>query len=76
MADTQSDAPGAPGAHAAQSKTYKRELATGMLVFLGAFFLWGVENAQAAEAARYLTLPIFTFAGGAFGLDAWAKQMR
>ena len=58
------------------TKTYKRELASGMLLFLGVFFLWGVENVQAAEAARYMTLPVFTFAGGAFGMDAWAKQIR
>ena len=57
-------------------KTFKRELAAAMLGFLGVFFIWGVSNLQAAEAARFLTLPIFSFAGGAFGLDAWAKQLR
>lgn len=47
-----------------------------MLAFLGGFFLWGLRAPEAGEAARFLTLPIFTFAGGAFGLDAWAKQVR
>ncbi len=47
-----------------------------MLAFLAGFFIWGVWVETAREAARFLTLPIFTFAGGAFGLDAWAKQVR
>lgn len=58
------------------AKTYKRELATFLLAFLLALFVWGVEEGQAYEAARYLTLPVFSFAGGAFGMDAWAKQLR
>lgn len=57
-------------------KTYKREIATVMVAFLGAFFVWGVFRAEAGEAARYLTLPVFAFAGGAFGLDAMAKQLQ
>ena len=63
---------GTPSPH----KTFKRELSVVMLAFLGVIFVWGIGNPQAAEAARFLTLPVFTFAGGAFGLDAWAKQMR
>jgi hypothetical protein len=55
-------------------KTYKREVAGSMLVFLGSLFVWGVGNAEAAQAARFLTLPIFTFAGGAFAIDAVFKQ--
>ena len=57
-------------------KTFKRETAVCMLAFLAGFFIWGVWVETAREAARFLTLPIFTFAGGAFGLDAWAKQVR
>jgi len=56
------------------NKTYKREVAGGMLVFLGVMFVWGVGNEVAIEAARFLTLPIFTFAGGAFAIDAVFKQ--
>ena len=57
-------------------KTFKREVAAVMLGFLGAMFVWGVPSEAAGQAARFLTLPVFTFAGGAFGLDAWAKQLR
>ena len=55
-------------------KTYKREVAGAMLVFLGGMFVWGVGSEVATEAARFLTLPIFTFAGGAFAIDAVFKQ--
>ncbi|MBC7156581.1 MAG: hypothetical protein H5U20_03590 [Rhodobacteraceae bacterium] len=56
-------------------KTGKREIACLMLAFLAGMFVWGVAVPAAMEAARYLTLPVFTFAGAAFGLDAWAKQL-
>jgi len=62
--------------NATKAKTYKRELAVVMLAFLGALFVWGVFDPEAKDSARFLTLPIFTFAGGAFGMDAWAKQLR
>ncbi len=60
----------------APRKTYKRELAILMLAFLAGLVVWGIYNSEARDAARFLTLPIFTFAGGAFGLDALAKQLR
>lgn len=59
-----------------REKTYKRELAAAMLAFLGGLVIWGVFDPGAADAARFLTLPVFTFAGGAFGLDAMSKQLR
>lgn len=56
-------------------KTYKRETAITLLMFLGGLFVWGVfGNEAAADAARFLTLPVFAFAGGAFGMDALAAQ--
>ena len=55
-------------------KTYKRELAVILLVFLGALFVAGLFMPEAAQAAQFLTLPIFTFTGGAFALDAVFKQ--
>lgn len=57
-------------------KTYKRETALVMLVLLGASHLWGVFDERAADMAVYLTMPIFMFAGAAFGLDAYAKQVQ
>jgi len=58
------------------NKTYKREVAGAMLLSLLAAHLWGVYDERVAEMARFLTTPIFMFAGGAFGMDAIAKQMR
>lgn len=57
-------------------KTYKRETAVAMLLFLAGLFLWGVQSGEAMRAAEFLTLPIFAFAGGAFTLDAVAKQFE
>lgn len=56
-------------------KTYKREVALAMLVFNLACHVWGVWTPEAAEMAKYLTMPIFLFLGGAYGLDAYAKQV-
>lgn len=56
------------------NKTYKREVAGVMLVYLAVAFIWGVSSPEAMEAARFLTLPIFGFAAGAFAIDAVYKQ--
>lgn len=55
-------------------KTYKREVAVALLVVLLGLFGWGVFDPEAMQAAEFLTLPIFTFAGGAFALDATLKK--
>jgi len=58
-------------------KTYKRELAVAMLLALSCLFAFGiVSNDRAFDAAKFLTTPIFAFAGGAFALDAKFKQGR
>lgn len=59
-----------------ESKTYKREVAGVLLVFLMAMFVWAVidTTGRAMQIAEFLTLPIFTFAGGAFALDSVFKQ--
>lgn len=58
-------------------KTLKRETAGAMLVFLFGLFLYSAltANPVALDAAKFLTLPIFSFASLAFGLDAYAKQV-
>jgi hypothetical protein len=56
------------------SKTYKREVAGAMLAFGAVLFIWGVKEPLALEAAKFLTFPIFTFAAGAFAIDAIFKQ--
>lgn len=57
-------------------KTYKREVAGALLLFLLGMFVWGVldDTGRALQIAEFLTLPIFTFAGGAFALDSVFKQ--
>lgn len=52
-----------------KEKTYKREIATTMLVGLGALVYSG--NAAMVEI---MVWPIIGFAAAAFGLDAVAKQ--
>lgn len=56
-------------------KTYKREVAGLMLLFLAGLTVWGVWEPEAKEASRFFAIFIFTFAAGAWGLDAWAKQL-
>ena len=60
--------------NAPRAKTYKRETAAAMLVFLGSLALWGVWDPQAWQEVTFFTVPVFTFAGGAFALDAYFKQ--
>jgi len=57
-------------------KTYKRETAIAMLCSLAALCSYGLGagDKEAIEWAKLFCAPIFLFAGGAFGLDAAAKQ--
>ena len=58
-------------------KTYKRELAGGMLLALYGFGLWAAAGNQASlEVLRILSVPTFLAVGGAFGIHAFAKQMK
>ena len=52
-------------------KTFKREVAVGILVFLG--YLAVTDSIPALEA---LAGPSFLFILGAFGMDAIAKQIQ
>jgi len=56
-------------------KTYKREVALSMLVFLGVLFVASIFKEEVLGIAEYLTTPIFLFATAAFGIDAYAKQV-
>lgn len=57
-----------------KQKTYKREVAALMLLWLAGMATWGIYEEAAKQAAEFFTLPIFTFAGGAFAMDAVFKQ--
>lgn len=57
-------------------KTYKREVAGGMLAFLATMSVAGVVIPGALNVAETLVTPIFLFAGGAFGMDAYASQIK
>ena len=52
-------------------KTYKREVAIGLLVFLGY-----VVETKGTEIVELLVWPTYTFAGLAFGLDWGHKQLQ
>ncbi len=56
-------------------KTYKREVASVMLAFLGMMYVWGVYTPAALQVAELITTPIFLFVAGAFGMDAYSKQV-
>lgn len=53
------------------SKTYKREVA--MAALAGTF---AIGLSGDAELAEIFVWPVFMFAGAAFGLDAFAKQIK
>lgn len=55
-------------------KTYKREVAAGMLAYYFAMLTLSIWYPEAGEAAEAAKIPVFTFAAGAFALDAGAKQ--
>lgn len=55
-------------------KTYKREIATAMFVYLALMFVVALDSDRALEIAKFLSLPIFGFGGGAFALDWQSKQ--
>lgn len=57
-------------------KTYKREVAMAMLAFLGTMFIVSLWFTEATQVAEYLTTPVFLFAAAAFGIDAYAKQVK
>lgn len=57
-------------------KTYKREVAMTLLCFLGAMFITSLWFTEATQVAEYLTTPIFLFVSVAFGMDAYAKQVK
>jgi len=56
-------------------KTYKREVAAGMLAVVFLFYLFGMFFEPAWRVAEALKLEAFAFAMGAFGLDA-VRQIR
>lgn len=61
-----------------EQKTYKRETGCIMFVMLAGLFVWGLvaESEQVVDVAKFLTTPVFMFAGAAFGMDAVAKQFK
>ncbi len=58
----------------AENKTYKREVACIMLLYYFTMLTLGIWYPDASTAADAVKIPAFTFAAGAFALDAGAKQ--
>jgi len=56
-------------------KTYKREVASAMLGYYFIMLTLSIWFPEAFTAAESIKIPAFTFAAGAFALDAAAKQM-
>ena len=66
-----------PRTNAPRHKTFKRETALALLAFWAGLVVWGVlGNPSAADAATTIMWPVFGFAAGAFGIDAFAEQIR
>lgn len=55
----------------ARMKTWKRETAWAMLIFIAGLFTWGAgwDNPAATHAAEFLSAFVFIFAAGAFGIE-------
>ena len=58
-----------------EPKTYKREVAAVGLAYWASMNTLGIWFPEALEAAESSKVVIWTFAGGAFALDAGAKQL-
>ena len=58
-----------------EKKTYKREVAGGLIAFVVGLTFAGIWYPAAGEAAESLKWETFSFAALAFGLDAWGKQI-
>lgn len=57
-------------------KTYKREVASAMLVYYFLMLTLSLWFSEAFVAAESIKIPAFTFAAGAFALDAASKQLK
>lgn len=57
-------------------KTYKREFAAILMAFWAGMTVWGVYDVRAEAAASAMFFPLLAFNFGAFGLDAYAKQLK
>ncbi len=57
-------------------KTYKREIAGAMLVAVFGFGVAGIWYTEAQNVMEHLSVPVFMFAGVAFGMDSYAKQVK
>jgi len=55
-------------------KTYKREVALALLAYYFVTLTWGIWDPAVALAAEAVKIPAFTFAAGAFAIDAGVKQ--
>ena len=59
-----------------ENKTYKREVAVGLLTYYLSMLTLGMWYPEATVAAESIKIVAFTFAAGAFALDAGAKQLK
>ena len=57
------------------TKTFKREVAMGLLVTLIAFGITGLWFPTAIDILKIFIIPFMSFAALSFGLDSWSKQI-
>jgi hypothetical protein len=57
-------------------KTFIREISMAMLAVLLGFFIWGVYEPVALDIAKFLSVPVFGFTGGAFALTKLDAMMK
>ena len=57
------------------NKTYKREVSVILMSIVVSLAVGGVWYPGALAAVELLVAPIFLFSMGAFGLDAYSKQI-
>lgn len=68
--------PSGPDPTAPDKSRGKRNTARAALLFLAAFFVWGVFEPAAMDAAKHLSAPVFLFATFAFTADGVSKHFK
>ena len=56
-----------------EKKTFKREIALGLAIFL-CFIAWKAAEAEPVETLKVIIWPIMLFVGAAFGMQWASKQ--
>ena len=58
------------------SKTFKREVALGLVLTLIGFGIASLFVPGALDVVKVFVIPFMSFTGLSFGLDSWSKQIK